>query len=79
MRIKIDDKTTIAQYGDMEVTVKRVEEAEIGEASEPKQTTEGLAGIAFAKRADNEKGAKYHSNYVKDDGIMFGIAVTRSI
>lgn len=79
MRIKIDDKTTIAQYGDVEVTVKRVEDAEIGQASEPKQSTEGLAGIPYAKRADNEKGAHYHANYVKEDGITFGIAVTRSL
>lgn len=79
MRIKLDDKTTIARYGDVEVTVKRIEEAEIGQHTESKQSTEGLAGIPFAKRADNEKGAHYYANYVKEDGITFGVAVTRSI
>ena len=65
-------------YGDVEVTIKKIEHEE-----SPVQTAEnsnvGLTSIAFAKRADNEKGAQYYANFVEEDNMKFAIAITRSV
>lgn len=64
-------------YGDVEVTIKKIEHTE--ETRQEESTTKGLTSIAFAKRADNEKGAQYYANFVEEDDMKFAIAITKSV
>ena len=65
-------------YGDVEVTVNRIEDSE-SETIDQGTSQKGLTSIAYAKRADNPKGAKYYANFVEEDDLKFGIAITRSV
>jgi len=78
---RIDNNTIVDKSSsdkDVEVEVKRIEnqQEEIIKAENPNK---GLTSIAYAKRADNSKNAQYYANFVKDSGLTFGIAVTKSI
>ncbi len=68
---------------DVEIVVRRVEEQEITTTTK-EQTLDVQTSLAWPKKADYSKGAKYDAkniNIPTDQGIdiNFGIAITKSI
>ena len=59
------------------VAVNKIEDARTLSTT-TSTTMKGLSSIAYAKRADNEQGARYSANFRKEDGVLFGVAITRS-
>lgn len=65
-------------YTDVDITIKRIDhEEEVVRKPEP--SNDGLTSIAYAKKADNPKGATYQAIFKDIDDMKFGIAVTRSL
>jgi hypothetical protein len=72
----IDDST---KNDDVEVEVKKIEDQKVIDEQTIENSSKGLTSIAYAKRADNSKNAQYGAKFVKSDGLMFGVAITKSI
>jgi hypothetical protein len=66
------------EYRDVSVTVKKINhEEEV--IKQPEPSNSGLTSIAYAKKADNPKGASYAAVFKEVDDMKFGIAVTKSL
>ena len=65
-------------YRDVDVTIKRIDSEILNQKTE-ENSNAGLTSIAYAKKADNQKGASYSAKFVEENDLKFGIAITRSL